>query len=225
MLNLKLISKITAITAVIFIFTILVTACSSKSSPDDDSYRSCCVIKTSTQASSGFIINIGDEYVTMVCTAHGTDDWGEGSSVVFFEGSESFGQIYGVDDELDLAFIDIPVSELPEKTLSLIYAVKRAPEEVDITSNRIYAYNFFYEDKKEKDSLFIRTDGELETDEGYVYDLDVLAMKGKLSSLSEGMSGSPLFNKKGECIGMIRAGDDEGGFAALSIKYFPEPYK
>ncbi|MCR4789129.1 MAG: hypothetical protein K5888_11120, partial [Lachnospiraceae bacterium] len=62
---------------------------------EETNLRSCCRIYTSTSCSCGLILSDDPEKTIVAATVHGTTDWGEGSRVVFYDGSEAFGQLFG----------------------------------------------------------------------------------------------------------------------------------
>ena len=208
--------------------------------------RACCRIYTKSQCSSGFIVFKDSEKVVIAATLHGLSDYGEGSEVIFFDGSSAFGQVFGSDDELDVGFIEIAISDIDKETADGLECVsgsddggsrKDAVDEaasnetqngglVDIT-RQIYAYDLYPEGSSKKDPKVRRYEGELISEDQYLYDYDRTMLFGKLERVNDGMSGTPVFSEDGKCLGMIVAGNDDGQFAGLfydeimKLLYFP----
>ena len=208
--------------------------------------RACCRIYTKSQCSSGFIVFKDSEKVVIAATLHGLSDYGEGSEVIFFDGSSAFGQVFGSDDELDVGFIEIAISDIDRETAVSLEHVsgpddgashKDAVNEeasivaqdndlVDIT-NQIYAYDLFPEGSSKSDPKAKRYEGELIFEDQYLYDYDRTMLFGKLERVNDGMSGTPVFSEDGKCLGMIVAADDDGQFAGIfydemmKLLYFP----
>lgn len=196
-------------------------------SPDRD-ICSCVRIYTKSECSTGFIIRKDEESIVIVASLHGLDSYGEDSQIVFFDGSASFGQVFGSNEELDAGFVEIAAGDVDSDTFMKLAPVVLPDTDqytgsmtdkgstVDIT--KIYSYDL-YAAGSLKDALkYERFEGELISADEYIYDYDRNMLFGRLDRVNDGMSGSPVFNADGECLGMIVAGNDDGSFAGVFIR-------
>lgn len=266
--NLILIHKITRgiIWAACILLLLFSYGCSDKQSADvDGSYnevdsacsaeaagmpgadmRACCRIYTKTQCSSGFVVVKDSEKIVIAATLHGLSDYDEGSEIVFFDGSSAFGQVFGSDDELDVGFIEIAISDIDKETADGLECVSGPDDEashkdaldeatdnvaqnsslVDITRH-IYAYDLYPEGSSKTDPKAHKYEGQLISEDEYIYDYDRTMLFGKLERVNDGMSGTPIFSDDGKCLGMIVAANDDGQFAGvfydeiMKLLYFP----
>ncbi len=216
---------------------------SNEGSGYEEDLRACCRIYTKSQCSSGFIVYLDRERVVIAASLHGLSDWGEGSEVVFFDGSSAFGQVFGSKEELDVGFIEVAAADIGESIYAWLVCAEGTKEKpgdenlnettdsgsdeaVNIT-RRIHAYDLFPEGSSKNDPRSVKYVGELISEDEYLYDYDRTMLFGKLERVNDGMSGTPVFSDEGKCLGMIVAGNDDGQFAGIfydeimKLLYFP----
>ncbi len=191
----------------------------------EEDLGACCRIYTKSQCSSGFIVYSDSDRVVIAASLHGLNDWGEGSEVVFYDGSSAFGQVFGSNEDLDIGFIEVAAADIGKDTLKGLDKVSGIGS-VNITKT-IHAYDLFPEGSSKKDPRSVEYEGELISEDEYLYDYDRTMLFGKLECVNDGMSGSPVFLDDGKCLGMIVAGNDDGQFAGIfyddimKLLYFP----
>lgn len=155
-------------------------------------------------------------FMTILTAGHVIEGVGTGAEVLvsFADGKEAAGSVETVFDEqgYDIGIVTVSYSDVPKKTLDFIFASEIVKGED--------AYNpkeFKIFDLSAGNGRYTSITGSVESMNEYFYEFDKVLIRGKAEGISEGMSGSPLFDSRGELFGILVAGNDDGTVAAENL--------
>ena len=201
-------------------------------------------IYTSKACGTGTIIEDNDTEILIVANLHLLIDWDENGYVVFADGQQAFGQIYGGDEDLDICFLSVPKVDITKK---LGRKVKPAHIRYTVDSenkdkDKILSATVEDNDKdvmsgtgkeSNKDEIMAGSDiyvynlyadskrpkqvwGKVVEASTYIYDIDKVLMLCKCE-VESGMSGAGVFDEAGNLLGIVVGGSAENDMVAAPI--------
>ena len=182
----------------------------------DPSLSDCCRIYTEDSCFGGIIFSQDDQNYIIATAAHGIDDPLMQPLVEFYDKSTANSVIIKENEDMDIAFLAVSKADVDLRGVQSVFYDGID----DIAGISVYSYDLFSEPVK-------KIHGELFSSNEYLYDFDKCMMHGRLDGISEGMSGTAVFDDDGKCLGIIIAGNDDGEFAGVFYKdmmnllYFP----
>ena len=187
----------------------------------ENNVNACVRIYTGEGYGSGMVYGISEDEVLIATAAHVLEGYDKNSYVEFANGSSAHALMCSLDDNNDIGILSVPVSNIDNKTLNSI-------KEVDITTDIYgdeplylsydYAGKCIMYDLFQKNGIILFVNGKITSMNEYVYAFDKHMLHGISDKVTEGMSGSPIFDSKGRLLGMLLAGNDAGDF--VGITYF-----
>ncbi len=187
----------------------------------DNNVNACVRIYTGEGYGSGMVYGISEDEVLIATAAHVLEGYDKNSYVEFANGSSAHALMCSLDDNNDIGILSVPVESIDNKTLNSI-------KEVDITTDAFvdepsYLSNDYTDkcimyDLFQKNGIILFVNGKITSMNEYVYAFDKHMLHGISDKVTEGMSGSPIFDSNGRLLGMLLAGNDAGDF--VGITYF-----
>ena len=178
-------------------------------------------IYTSKACGTGTIIEDNDTEILIVANLHLLIDWDENGYVVFADGQQAFGQIYGGDEDLDICFLSVPKVDITKKLgrkvkpAHIRYTVDSENKDKDkdeiMSGSDIYVYNLYADSKRPKQVW-----GKVVEASTYIYDIDKVLMLCKCE-VESGMSGAGVFDEDGNLLGIVVGGSAENDMVAAPI--------
>ena len=178
-------------------------------------------IYTSKACGTGTIIEDNDTEILIVANLHLLIDWDENGYVVFADGQQAFGQIYGGDEDLDICFLSVPKVDITKKLgrkvkpAHIRYTVDSENKDKDkdeiMSGSDIYVYNLYADSKRPKQVW-----GKVVEASTYIYDIDKVLMLCKCE-VESGMSGAGVFDEAGNLLGIVVGGSAENDMVAAPI--------
>lgn len=182
-------------------------------------FPSCVRIQASGHYGSGSIFQIGEDEVIIATNRHVLQYWEEDSYITFYNGSRGFARFLGSSQEADVGFLCVPVGSLPYEELLSFRNVRpargKAMEEGD---------GFFMVDMATRADEPVKREGEILSPQVYLEDFKGEMLLGKGEALP-GMSGSGVFDGRGNYLGMVTGGTVYGEIAAVPAETIREEYK
>ena len=181
-------------------------------------------IYTSKACGTGTIIEDNDTEILIVANLHLLIDWDENGYVVFADGQQAFGQIYGGDEDLDICFLSIPKADITKKLDRTVkpahirYTVDSENKDKDkdkdeiMSGSDIYVYNLYADSKRRPKQVW----GKVVEASTYIYDIDKVLMLCKCE-VESGMSGAGVFDEDGNLLGIVVGGSAENDMVAAPI--------
>lgn len=161
---------------------------------------SCVYVCTKGGYGRGVILEVSDSEIVVATAHHVSSDWDEDGYIEFVDGTRAFGQRFGADEHYDVEFISVPIDEVSSDTIEKItpvsYVNQNATKCISFSGDKVIK-------------------GDVISYDEFMYEFDKQMMYGRMK-VDEGMSGAPIFDTKGQLLGMILAGNDEGDFAAVN---------
>lgn len=175
-----------------------------------------------TSAGSGIIINQDDDNIYIASNNHVVED-AETLTITFSDGTAVEGSIKGTDSSCDLAVISVPISDIPEDTLSQIkVATMGDSDAATVGESCIVIGNAMGYGQSVTLGIISAKDREvsIEDDNGNVVTNDLIQTD---AAVNPGNSGGALLNMSGEVIGIVSAklssSSVEGMGYAIPISY------
>lgn len=184
---------------------------------------SCVRIQVGEHYGSGSIYRMLEDEIMIVTNRHLLQYWSKDCFVTFFNGAVMEGTLMGVSDEADLGFVSIQASAFTYQEL-LAFRNVRVPVKVLLDSD--------HEEKTENisggDKIFfvdiasdwrnpVCIEGEVIVPVMFIEDFQTEMLYGKGNAVP-GMSGSGVFDRYGNYIGMITGGTLQGEIAAVPVE-------
>lgn len=194
------------IISILYIFVL--TGCSK----GDERLNHCVKVITSLSEGQGVVWKIDRDEVLIVTAGHVIEGVNDGCSVCFINNHVATAEILENHTEEDVALLKVSISDVDEKTMQRIKAVKPSKfvttgafEPVEADSFDLYLDN----------SRYIPISGQVDSLKSYVYDLDAEVLVGSME-VKEGMSGGGIFDREGGLLGIIQAGNTEENLIGIS---------
>lgn len=190
---------------------------------------SCVRIRVGEHYGSGSIYRMLEDEIIIVANRHLLQYWSKDCFVTFFNGAVMEGTLIGVSDEADLGFISVKASSFTYQEL-LAFKNVRVPANVLLDS-----------DHKEKTESITRGDkvffvdiasdwrnpvcieGEVIAPVMFLEDFQMEMLYGKGEAVP-GMSGSGVFDRYGNYLGMITGGTLQGEIAAVPVEVIEKEF-
>lgn len=135
--------------------------------------------------------------------------------VMFADGSTAEGSVGMLSDypEEDIAIIRVDSSDISKETLDFISSAQIVSE----SKENYRPEGFIMYPLHIGNGRYSTVEGTIESMNEYFYEFDSTMIRGRVSGIEEGMSGSPLFDEDGRVFGILVAGNDDGTIAAVNI--------
>lgn len=191
---------------------------------------SCVRVQVEGHYGSGSIYKMLENEIIIVTNRHVLQYWNEDSSVTFFNGAVSTGNLAGLSDEADLGFVSIPAGNFTYEEL-LKYRNVRIPG--GLTDNRQTNRNeemisegsgMFFVDMASEWRNPVKVEGEVIHPMQYLEDFQMEMLYGK-GNVVPGMSGCGVFDDYGNYVGMLTGGTLQGEIAAVPVRVIEKEYK
>lgn len=188
---------------------------------------SCVRIQVEGHYGSGSIYRMLEDEIVIVTNRHVLQYWNEDSYVTFFNGRTSGGEVLGISDEADLAFIRIPIAGFAYEEL-LAFRNIRIPKELQQEDEPDY---FLAEggeivmiNMAAKWNEPLMTEGEIIDGLTYLEDfgMEMLYARGEAVP---GMSGGGVFDRNGNYLGMLTGATLQNELAAVPAKIIYEEFE
>lgn len=191
---------------------------------------SCVRIQVGEHYGSGSIYRMLENEIMIVTNRHLLQYWNNDCFVTFFNGAVMEGTLMGVSDEADLGFISIKASAFTYQEL-LAFKNVRVPVNVLLDSD--------HKEKTESisggDKIFfvdiasdwrnpVCIEGEVIAPMMFLEDFQMEMLYGKGEAVP-GMSGSGVFDRYGNYLGMITGGTLQGEIAAVPVELIEREWK
>ncbi|MFI3212070.1 MAG: serine protease [Eubacteriales bacterium] len=157
---------------------------------------------------SGSIFNMDEDSILVISNQHVIQE-GNTATIIFFEGTTVLGTVVHESEESDIAFIEIPVSEIEADVLVTLRYISISEEA--------------YEQLEQNDTMFLMgytsetgemiKSGRIGNNWWYLEDFQQYVIYNYCEAV-EGMSGSGTFDQSGNYIGMLIGG---AGIESASI--------
>lgn len=191
---------------------------------------SCVRIQIGEHYGSGSIYRMLEDEIIIVTNRHVLQYWSKDCFVTFFNGAVTTGTLIGVSDEADLGFISIPTSAFTYQEL-LSFKNVRVPVKLPLDS----WHKEDTESISERDKIFfidiasdwrspVCIEGEVIAPFMFLEEFQMEMLYGKGNAVP-GMSGSGVFDRYGNYVGMITGGTLQGEIAAVPVEVIEEEFK
>lgn len=163
---------------------------------------------------SGVIWKMDEDYIWIITNQH-VLDWTEDSAlteVIFSDGIRAYCEITGVSDEYDLGFVKVSLADMGYYTLDRYLQIRY---DTDIYNSLIPGDDIFIVGSADypAGNLYYGTIG----NKSIYMDIFNTEMLWAYCEVKEGMSGSGVFDRYGNLIGIVCAGNDQKEAAVLTI--------
>ncbi|MCX4351953.1 MAG: serine protease [Lachnospiraceae bacterium] len=191
---------------------------------------SCVRIQIGEHYGSGSIYRMLEDEIIIVTNRHVLQYWSKDCFVTFFNGAVTTGTLIRVSDEADLGFISIPVSAFTYQEL-LVFKNVRVPVKLLLDS----WHKEDTESISERDKIFfidiasdwrspVCIEGEVIAPFMFLEEFQMEMLYGKGNAVP-GMSGSGVFDRYGNYVGMITGGTLQGEIAAVPVEVIEEEFE
>ncbi len=193
---------------------------------------SCVRIQTREHYGSGSIYKMRENEIIIVTNRHVLEDFDDDSCVTFFNGAVGFGELLGTSDEADVGFISISTASFPWEELLAFRNVRLLDTEREggaqkgmQQENRAdESIRFFCPDMANYFETPVMKCGELSPQAVYLEDFGMEMLYGR-GSAAPGMSGSGVFDGRGNYLGMLTGATGAGEIAAVPLEVVRREYE
>lgn len=177
-------------------------------------------IFTDSASGSGVIYGVEGENLVIVTAAHVLQNGKETVQVQFADNFLAECRHYRISPNADAAFLSIPISKIPKEHLEEYYRVNISKESFDAlqSGDRIIVMG------SKSGVAGEAYEGRLLESWIYLEDFAQYMMLVKGEAVN-GMSGGGVFDEKGQFIGILCGGNEEGELAVLSLGVIDAEYR
>lgn len=178
-------------------------------------------IQTGEHYGSGSIYQLTPKELIVVTVRHVLPDVGRDVDVTFLSGITVKGKVAYVDEDIDVGFIGVSLSELPGEE---VIQLKRV--QIDIAAYEKASKNtrFFMIDITDKSATPACYKGAIVEKERFLPDYDHIMIYGDAHA-DPGMSGCGIFDECGNFIGILSGGTEQNEIAAVPLTEIEKAYK
>jgi len=158
-------------------------------------------IESSSAIGSGSIFIIDQERILIASNMH-VLIYASDPTIFFFDGTKAPGKVVDVSEQIDLAFVEVQLEDVPISIQNKLSCVTFFEKEVLFPDTKVFVYSPYEEDTYKKCIGVVKNYWE--------YHPEFHSFMGRAKGLAtNGMSGSGVFNEEGYYVGMLSGGKEE----------------